>query len=150
MKGILYIVGLFLLPSLSDACLCNGITAGRYNISDFLLFFPFNFWKSRSILGKFYQFIQITFDIKDMYIRLIDMKVYSYGHNETTVSPVYEAQWVLFKMVWCYVKAKPCPWPLEGSKPMLRTFKWGTVWHFTSRASNLPILIKISQKGCFY
>jgi len=27
MKGILYIVGLFLLPSISDACLCNGITA---------------------------------------------------------------------------------------------------------------------------
>merc|ERR1712109_350262 len=27
MRGLLYIIGLFLLPSLSDACLCNGITA---------------------------------------------------------------------------------------------------------------------------
>lgn len=46
---------------------------------------------------------------------------------ETAARPVYEGKWVLFKVVWCRIKVQLCPRPVEGSRPLLTTFKWGTV-----------------------
>ena len=34
--------------------------------------------------------------------------------NQTDLLPVYEAKWLLFKTVWCYVKFVPCICPHKG------------------------------------
>ena len=33
----------------------------------------------------------------------------------------------------CYVKELSKPYLLEGSKPLIRALKWGTVWTFASK-----------------
>ena len=53
--------------------------------------------------------------------------------HETDAWPVYEANWVLFKVVWCSIKMLLCPCILEGSRPLVRSFKWHTAWSFTYR-----------------
>ena len=53
--------------------------------------------------------------------------------NETAVWPVYEVKWVLFKMIFCHLKMLARPWPPQCSIPRVRAFRWGTLWHSTSR-----------------
>ena len=53
--------------------------------------------------------------------------------NETAVWSVYDVKWVLFKLIFCPLKMLACPCPLHCSIPCVRAFKWGTVWHSTSR-----------------
>ena len=53
--------------------------------------------------------------------------------NETAVWPVYEVKWVLFKLIFCHLKMLARPWALQCSIPRVRAFRWGTLWHSTSR-----------------
>ena len=58
---------------------------------------------------------------------------------ETAACPVYAGKSVLFKMLKCSVKELPCPHLVEGCRPLLRLFKWVTVWFFLSQGtSKLP------------
>ena len=58
------------------------------------------------------------------------IQLFSY---ETAAWPVYEGKWALFKVVWCSVKVLPRLHLVKGFRPLLRTFKWGTLWCFISR-----------------
>ena len=53
--------------------------------------------------------------------------------NKTLIWSVYEVKWVVFKLIFCHLKLLACPWPLLCSIPCVRAFKWGNVWHSTSR-----------------
>ena len=67
--------------------------------------------------------------------------------NETTVWPVYEVKWVLFKMIFCHLKMLARPWPPQCSIPRVRAFRWGTLWHFTSWSikTNKSLSLKITK-----
>ena len=47
---------------------------------------------------------------------------------QTTAWHVYEGKWVLFKVVWCSVKVLPRPRLVDGSRSLLRFFKWGMMF----------------------
>ena len=53
--------------------------------------------------------------------------------HETAAGPVYEAKWLLFKLIFCQLKMLACPWQLLSSIPHVSALKWGTLWHSTSR-----------------
>ena len=53
--------------------------------------------------------------------------------NETVIWSVYEVKWILFKLIFCHLKILACPRPFLCSIPHVRAFKWGTIWHSTSR-----------------
>ena len=39
----------------------------------------------------------------------------------------------IFQTDFCHLKMLACPWPFLCSIPHVRAFKWGTIWHSTSR-----------------
>ena len=55
--------------------------------------------------------------------------------NEPAVWSVYEVKWVLFKLIFCHLEMLARSCPLLCSIPRVRAFKWGTVWHSTSRGN---------------
>ena len=72
----------------------------------------------------------IPTQLKNTTFTTIDIQIRS---NETAVWCVYEVKWVLFKLIFCPLKMLARPCQLHCSKPSVRAFKWGTVWHSTSR-----------------
>ena len=66
-----------------------------------------------------------------------------YGENKFNYSPLqkstytrfalYKVKWVLFKLVFGYVKVLPCSCLPVVSWPLIRPFKWGTAWSSISR-----------------
>ena len=64
---------------------------------------------------------------------VISKEIHELRSHETTAKPVYEVNWVLFKLIFCHLKILAHPWLLLCFIPHVRALKWGTVWHSTSR-----------------
>ena len=52
-----------------------------------------------------------------------------------------------FQTVFCHLKMLACPWPLLCSIPREGAFKWGTIWHSTSRGVRFK---RILNQNCFF
>ena len=52
---------------------------------------------------------------------------------ENAAWPVYEEKWAFFKVEWCSAKVLQGQCLLEGTRPLLRPFNWGTIRCFISR-----------------
>ena len=81
-----------------------------------------------SFLVKISNFTSILEESCNVFIWSIQIR-----SNETVISSVYDVKWVLFKLIFYPLKMLVRPWPLQCSIPRVRAFKWGTVWHSTSR-----------------
>ena len=61
---------------------------------------------------------------------LVTVQIWS---NETVIWSVYKVKWILFKWIFCLLKMLAHQCQLLCSIPLVRAFKWGAVWHSTSR-----------------
>ena len=70
---------------------------------------------------------------------LWELREINYNHEKKD-TPATKELWskmAFFKWAWQTLKVLPSPWPCTSSKSDIGAFKWGTVWHCTSKGCRI-------------